>query len=221
MAIYLKLFVDCLDKYRKLSDSEFGRLVRAALTYKATGAEPVDLGRESLLWDGMKLDIDRDNENYKALCDARSEAGKKGASRRWQNYSKNSKCHLPYSKNSQDKEEEEEEEEDKDNIPPTPQKGGDDDVEKIVLAYEGAIGAIPRYVVDEAMSFVHGGMETALVCRAIQISAENNARRWSYAAAILRNCENKGVLTLRQFEAESRERKEKTAEQEESRWQEL
>ena len=71
------------------------------------------------------------------------------------------------------------------------------------------------------MSFVHGGMETALVCRAIQISAENNARRWSYAAAILRNCENKGVLTLRQFEAESRERKEKTAEQEESRWQEL
>lgn len=219
MAIYLKLFVDCLDKYRKLSDSEFGRLVRAALTYKATGAEPVDLGRESLLWDGMKLDIDRDNENYKTLCDARSEAGKKGASRRWQNYSKNSKCHLPYSKNSQDKEEEE----DKDNdYPPKSPNGGNDVVKEIVDAYEGAIGAIPRYVMSEAMGFVESGLETSLVCRAIQIAAENNVRKWSYAAAILRECENKGVTTLSAFEAENAARKaQKEKPEQKSRWKEL
>lgn len=116
---YLKLFVDCLEKYQKLNDTEFGRLVRAALRYKATGAEPGDLGREALLWDGMRLDIDRDNENYNAIVSARSEAGKKGAKARWQAddcCGKKGKSHLPYSKNGQEKEEDKEKdkEEDKD-----------------------------------------------------------------------------------------------------------
>lgn len=77
-ASYLKLFVDSLEKYQKLNDGEFGRLVRAALRYKATGAEPDDLGREALLWDGMRLDIDRDAEKYERTVAVRSEAGKKG-----------------------------------------------------------------------------------------------------------------------------------------------
>ena len=57
-ASYLKLFVDSLEKYQKLNDSEFGRLVRAALRYKATGAEPNDLGREALLRGGMGRAVD-------------------------------------------------------------------------------------------------------------------------------------------------------------------
>ena len=115
--IFLKLFVDCLEKYQKLNDTEFGRLVRAALRYKATGAEPDDLGREALLWDGMRLDIDRDNERYAEIVENRSESGKKGAQARWQNHksdSKNSKCHLPYGKNAYDKEKDKDKEEDKD-----------------------------------------------------------------------------------------------------------
>lgn len=125
-AIYLKLFVDCLEKYQKLNDTEFGRLVRAALRYKATGAEPDDLGREALLWDGMRLDIDRDNENYSAIVTARSEAGKKGAKARWQAdscFGKNGKSHLLYGKNGQDKEKDKEKEKDKDKD--NPLKGGD------------------------------------------------------------------------------------------------
>ena len=154
-AIYLKLFVDCLEKYQKLNDTEFGRLVRAALRYKATGAEPDDLGREALLWDGMRLDIDRDNESYNAVVSARSEAGKKGAKTRWQTKNgngKNSKCHLPYGKNGQDKEEDKEKdkEEDKDKesrrrfTPPSTdevseycrQRGNDVDPERFVDFYE-------------------------------------------------------------------------------------
>lgn len=113
---YLKLFVDCLEKYRKLNDAEFGRLIRAALTYKRDGVEMELNGREELLWDGMKLDIDRDNEAYKETVASRSEAGKKGAAARWQNDGKNGKCHLPYGKNGQDKEEDKDKdkEEDKD-----------------------------------------------------------------------------------------------------------
>ena len=123
MASYLKLFVDCLEKYQKLSDSEFGRLVRAALQYKATGAEPTDLGLEELLWDGIKLDIDRDTEKYANVVAARSEAGKKGGRPK-----KQKKQMLFWeSKKSQDKDKEEDKdkdkEEDKDNPPPKSPQG--------------------------------------------------------------------------------------------------
>lgn len=117
MAKYLKIYTDAEQKYQKLSDAEFGRLIRAGLHYKETGEE-IDLtGRESLLWDGLKLDIDRDNEKYDSLCTTRSEAGKRGAAARWQNNGKNGKSHLPYSKNSQDKDK------DKDYIPPISPNG--------------------------------------------------------------------------------------------------
>ena len=111
-ASYLKLFVDSLEKYQKLNDSEFGRLVRAALRYKATGAEPDDLGREALLWDGMRLDIDRDAEKYERTVAARSEAGKKGGRPKKQ---KKQMLFLE-SKKSQDKEEDKDK--DKEDITP-------------------------------------------------------------------------------------------------------
>lgn len=126
--MFLKLFVDCLEKYQKLNDTEFGRLVRAALRYKATGAEPDDLGREALLWDGMRLDIDRDNERYAEIVEARSESGKKGAMTRWQNNKpngKNSKCHLPYGKNAYDKDKEEDKDKEKEKITPLKSPQGD------------------------------------------------------------------------------------------------
>lgn len=119
MAKYLKIFTDAETKYQKLSDAEFGRLIRAGLHYKETGEEIELTGRESLLWDGMKLDIDKDNAKYNSLCAARSEAGQKGATARWQKDSKNSKSHLPYGKNGQDKEKEE----DKDILPPISPNG--------------------------------------------------------------------------------------------------
>lgn len=112
-ASYLKLFVDSLEKYQKLNDSEFGRLVRAALRYKATGAEPDDLGREALLWDGMRLDIDRDAEKYERTVAARSEAGKKGGRQKKQ---KKQMLFLE-SKKSQDKDKEEDKEKEEDITP--------------------------------------------------------------------------------------------------------
>ena len=37
MAKYLKIFTYAEKKYQKLSDAEFGRLIRAGLHYKETG----------------------------------------------------------------------------------------------------------------------------------------------------------------------------------------
>ncbi len=127
MDTYLKLFCDSLEKYKRLDDAEFGRLVRAGLLYKSTGSEPVLTGREELLWDGLKLEIDRDNKRYEEVVSARAIAGRKGAEARWQKDSKNSNCHLPYGKNGQEEEKEEEKEKEKDSnknkakrfVPPT------------------------------------------------------------------------------------------------------
>lgn len=123
MAKYLKIFTDAEAKYRKLSDAEFGRLIRAGIHYKETGEEIPLTGRESLLWDGLKLDIDKDNEKYNSLCMARSEAGQKGAAARWQKGGKDGTSHLPYGKDGQDKDKEEDQEEDKECLSPLSPKG--------------------------------------------------------------------------------------------------
>lgn len=80
--VFIKIFVDDLERYQKLSDAEYGRLVRAGLAYRATSAEPSLGGRESLMWDGMKLDIDRDIKRYENLKTVRSEASQKAVAAR-------------------------------------------------------------------------------------------------------------------------------------------
>lgn len=79
------------------------------------------------------------------------------------------------------------------------------EIKKIVEAYENSIGMMPQHVLSAALSFLDGGMESDLIARAIQIAAENNVRKWNYAAAILRDCQNKGIKTLSAFEAEKKE----------------
>ena len=104
---YVKAFVDWLERFHKLSDAEFGRLVRAALEYKKDGT--VVSGREELLLDGIRLDIDRDEKQYQDICEARAAAGRKGAEARWGDGNchfandKNSKSHFANGKNGQDK----------------------------------------------------------------------------------------------------------------------
>lgn len=127
MPKYLKIFTDAETKYQKLSDAEFGRLIRAGLHYKETGEEIELTGRESLLWDGLKIDIDRDNQKYNSLSTARAEAGQKGAAARWQTDGKNSKCHLLYGKNGQDKDKDKDKDKDIPSISPNgdiPPTGG-------------------------------------------------------------------------------------------------
>lgn len=78
------------------------------------------------------------------------------------------------------------------------------EIKKIVEAYENSIGMIPQHILSAALSFLDDGIESDLISRAIQISAENNVRKWNYAAAILKDCQNKGIKTLSAFEAEKR-----------------
>lgn len=75
---YLKVWVDWLDKYRKLNDDEFGKLMRAALHYQRTG-EVIELrGRMEVILDGILVDVKRGQEDYEAKCATNAENGKKG-----------------------------------------------------------------------------------------------------------------------------------------------
>lgn len=56
------------DSMRNLSDEECGRLFRALLSYSATGELPDLSDRESIAFDFMRSQIDRDQEAYEAKC---------------------------------------------------------------------------------------------------------------------------------------------------------
>lgn len=203
---YLKLFVDCLEKYQKLNDTEFGRLVRAALRYKATGAEPDDLGREALVWDGMRLDIDRDNESYTATCSARAEAGKKGAQARWQNHSKNSKngkCHLPYSKNGQDKEEDKDKDKDKDeDIAAYAANAREAALGAVLSHYQDCITPTPPSTVAQLLIAYTDELGPDVVTHAIDEAVNQRKLTWSYIQAILQRYSREGLDTLAKVEAD-------------------
>ena len=66
------------DTTRCLNDAEFGRLMRAAISYSASGETPTLSGREAVLWDMVRWQIDRDIEKYDAFADKQAENGKKG-----------------------------------------------------------------------------------------------------------------------------------------------
>ena len=109
---YLKVFFDWQERFQKLSDAELGRLLRAAISYKRDGLVPQLTGREELLFDGLKLEIDRDIEAYDAMCRSRQSAGRAGAAARWQPDGKHGKCHFADGKHG--KEEDKEKDKDKD-----------------------------------------------------------------------------------------------------------
>ena len=77
----LKIIERLTKPIRMLGDAEIGRLVRAMLDYQECGTDTDLRGNERFLWDDAKASIDRRMRTSKA----RSEAGKKGMSNRWNN----------------------------------------------------------------------------------------------------------------------------------------
>ncbi len=83
-------------------------------------------------------------------------------------------------------------------------------MKRVTEAYEASVGMMPRHVAEQAQVFLSKGLEPELIARAIGIAAENNVRKWSYAAAILRDCEHRGICTVREFDAENRRKRDES-----------
>ncbi len=75
---YVKLHTDALLAYKRLSDTEFGRAVRAVLQYVEDGTEPNLPGKESIMFDVLREQVERDRKSYDKRVEAQRENGSKG-----------------------------------------------------------------------------------------------------------------------------------------------
>ena len=75
---YVKLHTDALLAYKRLSDTEFGRAVRAVLQYVEDGTEPNLPGKESIMFDVLREQVERDRKSYDKKVAAQRENGSKG-----------------------------------------------------------------------------------------------------------------------------------------------
>lgn len=75
---YVKLHVDALFAYRRLTDTEFGRAIRCVLQYVEDGTDHNLPGKEGIMYDVLREQVDRDREAYNKRVAAQTENGKKG-----------------------------------------------------------------------------------------------------------------------------------------------
>lgn len=80
----LILYLDYLEKFKRLSDEQFGQLIRYAMAYQLTEKIPdIDDPFLAFAFDSVKCSIDDNNVKYEAKIEARRAAGKKGSEARW------------------------------------------------------------------------------------------------------------------------------------------
>ena len=112
---YLKVFGDWLTRFQRLDDSQFGRLVRAAVGYVCAGEEPTIDGIEGYLFDTIRPALDFDIIRYREKVEKNTENGIKGAAARWgsdsERHTDDSERYYSDGENSQEKERREKKEE--------------------------------------------------------------------------------------------------------------
>lgn len=75
---YVKLWLSYEAYFEPLSDAEVGRLARAMIQYKSSGAETKFSGNERFVWPAIRRDIDYANMSKAELSQTRRESGKLG-----------------------------------------------------------------------------------------------------------------------------------------------
>lgn len=102
------LLLEHVHTMEELTDAEFGQFIRAYAAYVGDGTEPVFTDRSMrMMWKTVKAFDEMNVKKYSSTSEARQQAGRKGAEKRWKSdgkaidaNSKNSKCHFANSKNS-------------------------------------------------------------------------------------------------------------------------
>ena len=73
------LYASYVEKFRSLTDEQFGRLIRFVMQYQIDGIVPeIDDLVVSLSFDFIKTDLDKNNKRYEEICEQRRIAGAKG-----------------------------------------------------------------------------------------------------------------------------------------------
>ena len=73
------LYTDYTEKFKALSDAQFGKLIRGLCEYITTEERPdFDELVISMAFDVAKVDLDRNKQKYDEICEKRKEAGRRG-----------------------------------------------------------------------------------------------------------------------------------------------
>ena len=96
---YAALPHDYLEEMELLNDAEFGRICRALLRYSKDGEVPALSGSERVFFPRVRMQEDRFQASYADLSETRREAGKAGASKRWQSIASDGKAMASDGKN--------------------------------------------------------------------------------------------------------------------------
>ena len=70
---------------------------------------------------------------------------------------------------------------------------------RVKAHYEKYITLLSPSAAMEIQEFLVTGTEDALICYAIDIAVDNNARKWPYIRRIIDNCIVNGIMTLGQY----------------------
>ena len=108
---HLKAWGDWLVMFQDLDDAQFGRLMRAAISYVCAGVEP-DMSEwakeDRLPFNILRPVLDKNRGNYLEKVRKNTENGAKGAAARWgtegERHTENGERYLTNGENSQEKE---------------------------------------------------------------------------------------------------------------------
>lgn len=126
---YVKLYTDALYAYKRLSDTEFGRALRAVLQYAEDGTEPNLPGKECIMFDVLREQVERDRAAY----NTKVENGKKGG--RPPKKKENLK-NRPVISDSEKTERNKDKDKEEYISPYNPPKGDDDDDDLLLIAQQ-------------------------------------------------------------------------------------
>lgn len=131
---YLMLYVDTLRQYKRLSDTEFGRAIRAVLQFLEDGTEVNLPGKECIMYDVLREQTERDRKSYEKKMAAQRENGSKGGRPR-KNTQTQEKPNNPwvFSETQESQKTQEKEKEEEYNPPYNPPKGVEDDEDDLLL----------------------------------------------------------------------------------------
>ena len=212
------LLLEHIHTMEELTDEEFGQFVRAYAAYVETGAEPEFSDRSMrMMWKTVKAFDKMNTQKYSSTSEARQEAGRKGAQKRWNCHnanSKNSNCHNANSKNSLSVSDSV-----SDSVSVIPPVSGierdvpaavDMELSKIVQHYQQTIGDFPRSALDKLQKW-RQEYSTEMILLAIDKAAEAGKRSWNYINGILSGWQRDGIQTPGDVSANEQNRQNRTS----------
>lgn len=201
---YVKLYTDALYAYKRLSDTEFGRALRAVLQYAEDGTEPNLPGKECIMFDVLREQVERDRAAY----NTKVENGKKGGRPPKKKENRKNRPVISDSEKTEKNQDKDKEE----YIPPyNPPKGGINEDEEALLAQNTLLNEVydqardSGFIINQASmklfaDYLHDyGKET--VFYALSECVKSQAINFRYLETILKS------QTRKETETASRENK--------------